>query len=238
MLSELAAARQPFVTSGCLEAWPARAHWGSLAYLDHVAGHRLVPAEVGAVVGGADWHEELIPFGQFLRSLLAPSCAHCANEVDAPLLYDGQIAYLAQHELLDQCPTLRNDIALPEAWREVFGHASRTNVWLGTHGTVTPCHWDSYDNCLAQVHGSKVVFLLAPEAKSYLYTDRAAGDTAAQGNLSPVNVEAPNLTEYPAFSQAQVYVCQLAPGDCLYIPEGWWHQVRALSPSFSVNFWF
>ncbi|KAK9450783.1 uncharacterized protein V1518DRAFT_411697 [Limtongia smithiae] len=32
--------------------------------------------------------------------------------------------------------------------------------------------------------------------------------------------------------------CILAPGDALFIPAGWWHYVKSLSPSFSVNFWF
>ncbi|KAK7208202.1 hypothetical protein BZA70DRAFT_39597 [Myxozyma melibiosi] len=34
------------------------------------------------------------------------------------------------------------------------------------------------------------------------------------------------------------YECILKPGDALFIPGGWWHYVRSLSNSFSVNFWF
>ncbi|GME66277.1 clavaminate synthase-like protein [Neofusicoccum parvum] len=30
----------------------------------------------------------------------------------------------------------------------------------------------------------------------------------------------------------------LRPGECLYVPKGWWHYVRSLSPSFSVSFWW
>ncbi|KAF9630585.1 Transcription factor jumonji/aspartyl beta-hydroxylase [Lasiodiplodia theobromae] len=30
----------------------------------------------------------------------------------------------------------------------------------------------------------------------------------------------------------------LGPGDALYVPKGWWHYVRSLSPSFSVSFWW
>ncbi|KAK9239071.1 hypothetical protein V1525DRAFT_431164 [Lipomyces kononenkoae] len=32
--------------------------------------------------------------------------------------------------------------------------------------------------------------------------------------------------------------CILAPGDGLFIPAGWWHYVKSLSPSFTVSFWF
>ena len=30
----------------------------------------------------------------------------------------------------------------------------------------------------------------------------------------------------------------LGPDDALFVPCGWWHYVRALTPSFSLNFWF
>ncbi|EKG15730.1 Transcription factor jumonji/aspartyl beta-hydroxylase [Macrophomina phaseolina MS6] len=30
----------------------------------------------------------------------------------------------------------------------------------------------------------------------------------------------------------------LGPGECLYVPKGWWHYVRSLTPSFSVSFWW
>jgi hypothetical protein len=44
--------------------------------------------------------------------------------------------------------------------------------------------------------------------------------------------------EYPEFAQA-VYVEEiLEEGECLFIPKGWWHYVRSLSPSFSVSFWW
>ena len=76
----------------------------------------------------------------------------------------------------------------------------------------------------------------------YLYVNKAKGastnDVAAQGNISPVEVESPDLSAYPLFDQAQYEETVLLPGDMLYIPAKHWHYVRSLSPSFSVNFWF
>lgn len=43
---------------------------------------------------------------------------------------------------------------------------------------------------------------------------------------------------YPGFRDAPFVEGILGPGECLYIPVGWWHYVRSLSPSFSVSFWF
>jgi lysine-specific demethylase 8 len=44
--------------------------------------------------------------------------------------------------------------------------------------------------------------------------------------------------QFPRFKDAEYVDCVLQPGDCLYIPVGWWHYVRSLTPSFSVSFWF
>lgn len=43
---------------------------------------------------------------------------------------------------------------------------------------------------------------------------------------------------FPAFPRVPMFEAYLRPGDMLYIPPGWWHHVRALSPSFSVSFWW
>lgn len=43
---------------------------------------------------------------------------------------------------------------------------------------------------------------------------------------------------FPGFKDAEYVEGILGPGDCLYLPPGWWHYVKSLSPSFSVSFWF
>jgi hypothetical protein len=46
------------------------------------------------------------------------------------------------------------------------------------------------------------------------------------------------LGRFPGFKDVEYLEGVLAPGECLYIPKGWWHYVRSLSPSFSVSFWW
>lgn len=43
---------------------------------------------------------------------------------------------------------------------------------------------------------------------------------------------------YQGFKDARYVEGILGPGECLYVPPGWWHYVRSLTPSFSVSFWF
>lgn len=44
--------------------------------------------------------------------------------------------------------------------------------------------------------------------------------------------------QYPLFKDAEYIEGVLGPGECLYIPLGWWHYVESLSTSFSVSYWF
>ncbi|KAH7384465.1 jumonji domain-containing 5 [Pyrenochaeta sp. MPI-SDFR-AT-0127] len=43
---------------------------------------------------------------------------------------------------------------------------------------------------------------------------------------------------FPSFRDANYIEGILGPGECLYLPVGWWHYVKSLTPSFSVSFWF
>jgi lysine-specific demethylase 8 len=43
---------------------------------------------------------------------------------------------------------------------------------------------------------------------------------------------------FPDFEKGDYVEGILSEGQCLFIPKGWWHYVRSLSPSFSVSFWW
>ena len=53
-----------------------------------------------------------------------------------------------------------------------------------------------------------------------------------------VDVEAPDLFEFPKIRDAVYQECILKEGQMLYIPKGCWHYIRSLSVSFSVSFWW
>lgn len=58
------------------------------------------------------------------------------------------------------------------------------------------------------------------------------------GNISPVNVDTPDLQKYPNFAKAKYTETIVGPGEMLFIPRGCWHFVASLTVSFSVSFWF
>jgi ribosomal protein L16 Arg81 hydroxylase len=52
-----------------------------------------------------------------------------------------------------------------------------------------------------------------------------------------VDVENPG-NEFPLFEKAEYVEGIVGPGECLYIPRGWWHFVRSESVSIGVSFWW
>ncbi len=86
------------------------------------------------------------------------------------------------------------------------------------------------DNILIQVIGRKRVVLFSPQEALNLYLN---GDKS-----EVVDIDNPDLTKYPKFKNAVKHECYLEPGDSLFIPALWFHNVIAQEFSVGVNmFW-
>ena len=118
-------------------------------------------------------------------------------------------------------------------WPAYFRKPGPPRFWMGPAGTVTPLHADYDDNLFAQVWGSKRIFLAPPHHDEFLYPREA--NALLFG--SPFDPEAPDFERFPLARQAALIELVVHPGDMLYVPAGWYHQVRSLSFSLSSNRW-
>ncbi|XP_040046301.1 lysine-specific demethylase 8 [Gasterosteus aculeatus] len=216
---------KPVVLEGTIAHWPAlnQRPW-SLEYLRGVAGCRTVPVEVGSRYTDEEWSQTLLTVNEFIER-------HVLDEEGV----DG-LGYLAQHQLFDQIPELKEDICLPDYCCLGEGDEDdiTVNAWFGPRGTVSPLHQDPQQNFLAQVVGSKYIRLYSPEDTDKLYPH----PSPLLHNTSQVEVENPDAERFPEFSRAPYAECVLRPGDVLFIPVRHWHYVRSLELSFSVSFWW
>jgi len=118
-------------------------------------------------------------------------------------------------------------------WPTYFDKMGPPRFWVGPAGTVTPLHCDYDDNIFAQVWGRKRLFLSPPHHDVFLYPSEANAILFG----SPFDPEAPDFERFPLARQATMIACLVEPGDMLYVPAGWYHQVRALTFSLSSNRW-
>ncbi|TNC71726.1 cupin-like domain-containing protein [Janthinobacterium lividum] len=118
-------------------------------------------------------------------------------------------------------------------WPTYFDKMGPPRFWVGPAGTVTPLHCDYDDNIFAQVWGRKRIILSPPHHDAFLYPSEANAILFG----SPFDPEAPDFQRFPLARQATMIECIVEPGDMLYVPAGWYHQVRALTFSLSSNRW-
>ena len=117
--------------------------------------------------------------------------------------------------------------------------AVRPRIWVG-HASVVACHHDNYDNLACVVAGRRRFTLFPPDAIGDLYVG-PIDQTLAGQPISLAVGTAKDDPRYPRFAGARdrALVVELEPGDALYIPKLWWHQVEATSPfNMLVNYWW
>ena len=112
-------------------------------------------------------------------------------------------------------------------------------LWIGNRSTISP-HFDASDNIACVAAGRRRFTLFPPDQIHNLYVGPLDHTVAGQPT-SMVDLAAPDLARYPRFAEARAaaQVAELEPGDALYIPALWWHQVEALAErNLLVNFWW
>ncbi|CAE8683930.1 unnamed protein product, partial [Polarella glacialis] len=238
-------AREPAVIEGHLACagWGACERWADLRMWASRHGHRAVPIEMGsregdvgtAALTSSTEAEGSIPLGDFVRKFLVPSNAASAESSCEPPASEAPDEWSAAPVI----PELRADISSVPLYCGL-GQLQTVNVWMGTAGTVTALHYDLDDNFLVQVAGFKYVRLYSTDEADRLYAMEAPRDSSKKhgASFSPVRIEKPDLEAHPNFADAPYLETILGPGDMLFIPRHWWHYIRSLTTSVSVNFWF
>ncbi len=164
-----------------------------------------------------------------------------ANEKSpAPYLRNHPIASISQDLLADIKPY---PIYLEPNWletrfypaklRQILGRAVIPDIFIGGASTSFPfLHYDMLNShaFLGQLHGDKAFAAYSPDQTPLLYQ---SAETPNRSSVS--DISSPDLKEFPLFASARPIRGILKPGEMIFIPAGWWHTARILSPSITVS---
>lgn len=149
--------------------------------------------------------------------------------------------YIASNLLQSHFPGLQDShsIAIPQPDISFATEPERVSIWLGNQ-SLAACHYDASDNLACCVRGVRRFTLFPPEQVANLYPGPLEPTPGGQA-ISMVDFAAPDLALYPNFPKAIAagQIAELAPGDALYLPSMWWHQVEAPGPlNILINHWW
>lgn len=214
------ASATPVVLRGVASSWPATERW-SLDRLAREHGDlRVLAARLDRGAVAMDARRGLahapVTLGVFLEGLR-----------------EGARDWYVSTPLAGLPPALARDAPLPPYCDGASWHDG--NLWIGAEGTVSGLHFDVADNFHAVVSGGKRFVLAPPRQSASLYPN---GPLHGVPNGARVDLEHPDFERFPRVRDARPVVAELGPGDMLYIPRLWWHQVRTLGTCVSVNFWW
>ncbi|KAK7206845.1 hypothetical protein BZA70DRAFT_116162 [Myxozyma melibiosi] len=181
------------------------------------------------VIQQTDFTRTEVPLSLFLK-------LHSAEAGQVPEQFRN--IYLAQTPLLETLPALKDDfvprpVYLPvETEKHVYG----CSAWIGRK-TFTPRHFDPNENLYVMVAGRKRVTLWKPE---YDTKDTETSDMEKLNKNRKRGILGNRNFGEPKAGEAAYDSCILEPGDGLFIPERWWHEVESIGDdvSASVNWWF
>ena len=141
---------------------------------------------------------------------------------------------------LDNCfPGLRADNDLSFDHQAFTNNQPLSKVWVGTE-SIAAAHYDVPSNLACCVLGARRFTLFPPEQIHNLYPGPLEPTPGGQV-ITMVDLKNPDFERFPRVRRAleAAVVVDLQPGDAVYYPSMWWHQVEALSPfNIMINFWW
>ena len=127
-----------------------------------------------------------------------------------------------------QLGRLLEDIVMPPEYLDQSNSSGKVFFWFGSAGTITPLHYDEVPLMMAQIYGRKRWQIIPPIYTPFLYNN--------VGVFSEVDCENPDYNKYPLFEEVKIIEVVLEPGEIIFVPTGWWHQVKSLDISISLSF--
>jgi hypothetical protein len=225
----------PAVISGAIDQWPALARWHDPSRLVELVGSSTTVFCRQVADASEPYREEYeeVRFADLITEVFERgSTAHYLTQalVIEPEGLLRRVVRTTYPALLQQLavdagvpPVLRNDEVVEGV------------MWMGVGAPTTPLHFDDTDNLNCLVRGRKRWVIFPTSETRHLLIDGQTGRGSVLSSLEQLTADG----EWRGGPVRHAYVCETGPGDVLFVPGGFAHQVfSSREPSIAINFWF
>lgn len=205
---------RPLVIKDLAKSWPASTKWTPDFFKEQHGNKQVKVYDSSFVAAGKNYMSKLktIPLKEYIDTVMT-------KEQDLRMFL---------YNIKSEIPELVDDINFPSLVKGI----SRNFVFMffGCKGSVTQLHFDIDMSHVfhTAMYGKKTVYLFpygqGKNLHRYPFTCR-----------SYVDVEKPDMDQFPGLKQVQGYKVLLEQGDTLYIPSGYWHHFVYDEPSYAVS---
>lgn len=208
--------QKPLIIKKGIEDWPASSKW-NLDYMAKIAGEKVVPLYDNRPISATKKFNE------------AHTTMKMCDYID--LLKKEPTHYrIFLWNILKEVPELQNDFSYPDMGLKFL--KGLPMLFFGGENSYTFMHYDIDLANIFHFHfqGKKEIILFDQKQSKYLYKVPHSLITREDINFSN-----PDLEKWPALKFAVGYKAYLNHGEVLYMPEGYWHYMKYITPGFSMS---
>lgn len=208
--------QQPVIIERFVDDWPAMNKW-DLDYMAHIAKDITVPLYDDRPVR----HDE--GFNQAHAKM--KMCEYVDLLKREPTRYR-----IFLWNILKEVPELQKDFNYPDFGVKLL--KGLPMLFFGGEDSHTFMHYDIDLANIFHFHfeGKKQVILFDQKQNDYLY--KIPHSLIVREDIDFAN---PDYGKWPALKKAEGFMGDLEHGNILYMPEGYWHYMRYVTPGFSMS---
>jgi hypothetical protein len=215
---------RPVILTGEMEGWPALRRW-TPDYLKARIGAAPVEFQGGRTANARfemekDRHRKEAPFDAFIDAIGKEGAGN-----------DAYITAYNSDRNIQALAPLGEDMGFLDKFLTREPPAPTGMMWIGPAGTLTSLHHDLTNNFIAQLVGRKRLKILPASEVGRVYNHQHV--FSAISDLDDPDLD---LTRFPRLTGARAYEIILEPGEILFVPLAWWHQVKSLDFSVTATF--
>ncbi len=208
--------QKPVVIKHFVDHWDAVKKW-DLDYMATIAGDKTVPLYDNRPVDYKDGFNE-------------PHARMKMRDYIALLKREPTKYRIFLWNILKEVPELQNDFDFPDFGIRLMKKLPM--LFFGGKDSYTFMHYDIDLANIFHFHfqGKKQAILFDQSQTKYLY--KIPHSLITREDIDFVN---PDYSKWPALKKAKGFVANLEHGNVLYMPEGYWHYMRYITPGFSMS---